>query len=351
MKIAIIGSGFFGSTIALKLSENKKYAITIFEKHNKILQNASKKNQMRFHLGYHYPRSKKTVNEIKKSNKDFKNFYGNSILGNTLNYYSISKKKTKTSLKKYTNFLIRNNLSFKKINNSNFFSSKIDGSFITSEKTLNYNKLYKIVNKRLKKKNIKIKKKTTFLKKDLLKFDKVIICAYQNNNIVLQKLGYKPKYKYRYELVEKIIVKLPSNFKNKSFIVLDGQFVCVDPLLNTGYHLLSSVKFSKIEVLNSMSPKFKNYRKIYVDSDRVKNLKISRFKDFIEDGSKYLPFLKKAKYITSYYIVRTIKSNKEKTDERTNEITKINNKVITILSGKWNTCVSIAKQVQRILNK
>ena len=179
MKIAIIGSGFFGSTIALKLSENKKYAITIFEKHNRILQNASKKNQMRFHLGYHYPRSKKTVNEIKKSNKDFINFYGNSILGNTLNYYSISKKKTKTSLKKYTNFLIRNNLSFKKINNSNFFSSKIDGSFITSEKTLNYNKLYKIVNKRLKKKNIKIKKKTTFLKKDLLKLFDITIYEIQ----------------------------------------------------------------------------------------------------------------------------------------------------------------------------
>jgi len=100
-----------------------------------------------------------------------------------------------------------------------------------------------------------------------------------------------------------------------------------------------------------MFPKFKNYRKIYLDSDKVKNLKISRFKDFIEDGSKYLPFLKKAKYINSYYVVRTIKSNKEKTDERTNEITKIDNKVITILSGKWNTCVSIAKQVQRILNK
>lgn len=351
MKVAIIGSGFFGSTIALKLSENKKFAITIFEKHNKILQNASKKNQMRFHLGYHYPRSKKTVNEIKKSNKDFLDFYGNSILGNTINHYSISKEKTRTSLKKYIKFLLQNRLSFKKIDNPNFFSNNIDGSFITQEKTLNYNRLYKIINKKLKKKNINIKKRTTFLKKDLSKFDKLIICTYQNNNIILKKLGYNPKYKYRYELVEKIIVKLPSTFKNKSFIVLDGQFVCVDPLINTSYHLLSSVKFSKIEVLNSMFPKFKNYKNKYIDRDKVKNLKISRFKDHIEHGSKYLPFLKKAKYVSSYYVVRTIKSNKEKTDERTNEITKIDNKIITILSGKWNTCVSIAKQVQTILNK
>ena len=39
----------------------------------KYYKNASK-NQMRFHLGYHYPRSQKTVNEIKKSNKELSNF-------------------------------------------------------------------------------------------------------------------------------------------------------------------------------------------------------------------------------------------------------------------------------------
>ena len=43
MKIAIIGSGFFGSTIAIQLSKNKEYSITLYERENKILQNASKK--------------------------------------------------------------------------------------------------------------------------------------------------------------------------------------------------------------------------------------------------------------------------------------------------------------------
>ncbi len=42
MKIAIIGAGFFGSTIALKLSE--QHTVHLYEKENNILNGASKVN-------------------------------------------------------------------------------------------------------------------------------------------------------------------------------------------------------------------------------------------------------------------------------------------------------------------
>ena len=61
-KIAIIGSGIFGCTLALVLS--KKYDVSIFEIKNDILNEASKMNQFRFHLGFHYPRSQSTIKEI-----------------------------------------------------------------------------------------------------------------------------------------------------------------------------------------------------------------------------------------------------------------------------------------------
>lgn len=351
MKIAIIGSGFFGSSLAIRLSKNKKFSVTLFEKEKKILQNASKKNQMRFHLGYHYPRSSKTVNEIKKSNKDFIKYYGKSIFGKTDNYYSIAKTKSRTSFKKYKNFLLKNNLKFKQIVNSNFFSKNIEGSFITNEKNLNYKKIYRIINNKLSSGNINLKKKTIFKKEYVKNFDKIILCTYQNNNQIIKDLGFRPKKKYKYELIEKIIIKLPKQFKNKSFIVLDGNFVCVDPLLETNYHLLSNVKHSKIEKTISYFPNFKSKLKTYTDHESIKNIKKSRFKEFISDGSKYLPFLKGSKYIKSLYVVRTIKSHKEKSDERTNEIEKVNQKIISILSGKWNTCVTIAKEIEEMLSK
>ena len=73
MKIAIIGSGFFGSTLAIYLS--KKHKVDLYEKQKNIFNGASSANQFRFHSGYHYPRSQKTVNEIKKSKKDFISFF------------------------------------------------------------------------------------------------------------------------------------------------------------------------------------------------------------------------------------------------------------------------------------
>ena len=76
MKIAIIGSGFFGSTLAIYLS--KKHKVDLYEKQKSIFNGASSANQFRFHSGYHYPRSQKTVNEIKKSKKDFISFFGDS---------------------------------------------------------------------------------------------------------------------------------------------------------------------------------------------------------------------------------------------------------------------------------
>ena len=132
-------------------------------------------------------------------------------------------------------------------------------------------------------------------------------------------------------------------------MVIDGKFVCLDPYVGTKYHLLSDVKYSKLEVIKNKFPKFKNKNKKYLHAGIVKNLKISKFKDFIKHGSLYLPLLKNAKYVGSFFVTRVVKMHKEKTDERLNEITKANKKIISILSGKWNTSVGLAKKLGKII--
>ena len=132
-------------------------------------------------------------------------------------------------------------------------------------------------------------------------------------------------------------------------MVLDGKFVSLDPYLGTNYHLLSDVKHSKIEIVKNYFPFFKNNKKKFLNQGVIRNKKISRFNKFINNCKKYLPFLEEAKYIGSFYVVRTIEINKEKTDERLNQILKINNKIFTILSGKWNTSVGLAKRLKKII--
>ena len=121
-------------------------------------------------------------------------------------------------------------------------------------------------------------------------------------------IGKKIHNKFRYELVEKIAVKLPKKYKKLSFVILDGKFVCIDPYLGTPYHLLSHVKYSKLKVIKSKFSKFPKKYDIPLIKVKSTNIRISKFNKFIKFGSEYLPFLKYAKYMFSYFVVRTVKS-------------------------------------------
>ena len=342
MKIAIIGSGFFGITLGLILS--KKHNVDIYEKENKILCGATSANQLRFHLGYHYPRSQKTILEINKSKDLFTSFYGKKVFGKTFNYYLIAIK-SKVNFKKYKNFLIKNNLFYK--NKGLFIKNKlIEKSIITKEKILNIFNFKKKVLSKIKISKLNLKLKTEFSRKKLKDYDKIIVATYSNNNFILKRLGIKKLSDHKFELVEKIIIKLPKPYTKKSYVVVDGHFVCVDPYLGTKYHLLSDVKLSKLETRIGKFPTFKNKNKKYLNKGIIKNIKISKFKSFIRRSSDYLPFLKDAKYIGSMFVVRTIKKNKEKTDERTSSIHYHSKKILSVLSGKWNNCVYLAKNLK-----
>ena len=135
-KIAIIGAGIYGCTLALIL--NKKFDVYLFEKRNDILNGVSKMNQFRFHLGYHYPRSSKTINEVQNQHREFLKFYGTNIYGQSKNYYSVPRDKTKINFQRYLNILKKNKLYYKKVYKSNYISNKIKGLILTDEKVLDY---------------------------------------------------------------------------------------------------------------------------------------------------------------------------------------------------------------------
>ena len=347
-KIAIIGAGLFGLSAAFILS--KKFKIDIYEKKNEILMGVSGSNQLRFHLGYHYPRATKTIKEVQKNNKEFIKFYGKDIFGNTKNYYGVSKESSKTSFKNYIKFLKKYKLNYKYINLDEL--DAIEGSIISDEINLNIfkikKKIIRLLNKSKNKINLFLNSK--FNKNQLSKYYKVIIATYENNNIILKELGIKPKKKYKFELVEKTIIQLPRKFKSKSYMIIDGKFLCIDPFLGTKFHLLSSNKFSKIEVKEGFFPKFNSRKKILINKGLIANKNLSGFKKYINHGKKYFKFIKLAKYIGSFYLVRVIERNKENTDDRLNRVDFVNKKVITLFSGKWNTSVSVAKELYKKIN-
>ena len=128
-------------------------------------------------------------------------------------------------------------------------------------------------------------------------------------------------------------------------MIIDGQFLCIDPFIGTNYHLLSSNKYSKLEISKGFFPKFKSNLKHFIHKGLIKKKNIPNFKRVLKHGSQYFNFIKEAKYIGAFYLVRAIELNKEKTDERLNRIDFVNKKIITLFSGKWNTSISTAKEL------
>ena len=73
---------------------------------------ASFVNQYRHHWGYHYPRSDKTVQDIRNAIDDFEKLYNGAIVREFPTYYSVAKSGSKTSAEEFIKFCHKHNLPF-----------------------------------------------------------------------------------------------------------------------------------------------------------------------------------------------------------------------------------------------
>lgn len=344
MKILVIGAGLFGTAVAIKIKEKYKNSnVTIVDELSDILNAASGKNQFRTHLGFHYPRSPKTIRECQHSSEEFKKYLSSSFIKSE-DYYAISKKKSKINFQNYIRSLERNNLKFNIIEKNELLKkSEIEGIIKVNEKKISIDLARKKIWKLLNKHSIDVKlNKKVFLNKGLsIKYDKIILCTYDRNNLNLENFGIKNMTEYFYQLVEKIIIKPPTKFLNKSFVILDGPFMCIDPYNNEKKSILGHVEKSVIakQISNShnFNDKFKLLSQYVVDTR--KNGKFNQIK---KDFCRYFNHFENVKYFGSFWVVRcTMKSN---FDHRLTEIlTK--NKIITVFSGKWINCFNTANKI------
>ena len=348
MKIAVIGGGIFGITAAIILG--KEHDVELFEKNDDLLKSASGSNQYRVHRGYHYPRSPDTVIGIVKSENSFKEIFSNSIVNDYEHYYCISKKNSLTSSEKFISFCNKYELEIKKTELDCVNNNSIDLCVIVKESVYDPIKLKKLSFELLKNSNVKIHLNTKVSDEIFDDFDKVVICTYANLNNLLEKF---PNFQneYQFELCEKPVVKLPKSFQNKSIVIMDGPFMCIDPLANTNFHLLCNVQH---EIHQTNIGKFYDIKKEYehlLDNGIIKNPSHTKYEQFIKSTLEFFPEIKNAEYVGSMFTIRAVPPRAEDTDERPTLVTKINEKIISIFSGKITTCVEAANQAKNIIDQ
>lgn len=348
VNIAVIGAGFYGTSIAIEIKKRApNINVDLFEKKKEILKGTSGKNQFRLHRGYHYPRSHKTFIECEASNRSFENFFKDCFIQSN-NFYSISKYQSKIDIDSFLKYLNKVRLPYKFFQNHQLINKEhSQGIVLTNEKIIDIAKTRQFLLKEISKRdiNLLINHNVNIDKNFINKYDHIILATYENNNFLKKNLNIVTS-KYYYQLVEKIIIECPKEYKNFSCVVLDGNFMSIDPFKKK-YHIIGHVTKSVIKSTNSKIGIILNKSQTSKYNDYIfDNSKSSLFPKIKKDFCKYFNNFENVKYCNSFYVIRSTKKNEE--DERTTDI-ELDNKIISVHSGKWINCVEAAKTVSKII--
>jgi len=339
-KVLVVGGGIFGTTSATMLA-NAGYNVTLHEELDDIMKCASNINQYRLHRGYHYPRSKETVTECLDGIKQFKRKYGDSVVNGDINhFYAISSRDSLVSREQYLEFLDEMGLEYN-------LHEPFKGTDLTIEVNeelfdsdgLKTQASYKMDGVGV---NVILNKHTT--KEDFDDYDYIVIATYAKINELLDE-----PIQYQYEVVEKPVVKLPEQYKNKSVVVMDGPFMCLDPYKDD-LHVLGHVKHAIHSTNVGDYPMVLNKDIVgYLNNGVIPNPKFTKIQKFIEAGMEFFEDFDKLEHVGSMFTVRTVLSHRDHDDARPTLVTQEAHNVYTIFSGKIGTCVKVANQlVQKI---
>jgi len=347
-RIAVVGAGIFGVTTALRLSK-QGYRVHLFETKKQILMAASGINQYRLHRGYHYHRSLETALSCRNSSDSFKEEYADAVRDNAEHYYCVAKCESLTSAEELFNFCEELGLEYTIAPLDLIRQDTIDVCVRVRESRVDPESLRSICWNKLDALNIEVRLNTEATKEVISQYDVTVVAAYSGINSLLEDFSEHQRV-YQYELCEKPVVRLPKQFQNKSIVVVDGPFMCVDPFGDTGLFVLGNVVHAIHQTNVGKTPVANSDLDPYLDRGVIKNPRITNFNSFISSAIEFIPGLEAAEHLGSMYAIRTVLPDTDDTDERPTLVQQIEDKVITIFSGKIGTCVEAANQVVNIVN-
>lgn len=335
--VAVVGGGIFGTTAAIQLAKSG-LQITLFEREDDLFKCASGINQYRVHKGYHYPRSKETASSCDKDAELFKRSFRSSIEENHQAYYAIASKDSFITTDQYMEFLDEQDLQYEITENFKGCSLTIKAT----EFLYNPSKLKAIIFDRLQSLDVKISLNTDFdLENFRNNFSHCVIATYSES-------GRFSGETYQFEVCEKPLVKLPSRYKARSVVVMDGPFMCFDPFEGSDMHVLGNVEHAIHSRNIGKTAVVPNQLASYLNSGVIKDPKVTNFPKFLETFERFFEDISEIEHIGSMYTVRTVLPNRDYDDARPTIVTEYNSTMIQIFSGKIVNCVSAAKKVTKL---
>ncbi len=346
--VLIIGGGIFGLTAAIVLGENG-VKVTLVEKQKDIMQGASLVNQNRVHYGYHYPRSKNTVEEALTGLSSFKEFYGNSIYDQFDKYYAIANRGSHLNAEEFYSFCQKLNLPLEEAYPPSgvLNRSMVEACWLTPEPIFDFNKLKQIVIYRIaKNKNIRVVRNSQPLSINNLKEEKeviltngykvrchAIISATYAGIADLVDLFGTDNVKAKFQLCVMPILEMDNPPAPFGVTVMDGPFCSLMP---KGF---SKGEFILYHVTHSVVQAHIGYHSVdWSPIDGFVEL------DIMELSKGFFPLLDEMRLRDSWITTRVVLPEQEMDDARPTLLLDHGKSIYSIFSGKLTTCVDVARE-------
>ena len=376
-KAAVIGAGIFGLYCAIELLKND-FQVDIYEQAKYVGQCASKANQARLHLGYHYPRSRETALQCIRGFHEFQKRFPKSINNRFRQYYAIASKNSKTTPDEYLDFCNNLNLPYEvvkpdeEIINEKLIDLCIEVPEVAFEYSEIINQLVReirglggliLLDHKVISGDIKSRVKTIEYRsrnrneKGLRKYDVVVNASYANINGLNHAFGIR-KEPLVFEMCEMALVSVPQKYNSVGVTIMDGDFCATMPFGFSGYQAIIDVRLTPRERSHCDLPTFKCNKQR--DGCSFENIDLclvcehapsSNIHKIIGVVQQYIPYVKHSKFVETMFVVKTILNYVEDTDARPSIVytyREVENYFV-LFSGKVGTVIHVVGELIRML--
>jgi hypothetical protein len=329
----VVGAGLYGCVIALDLAY-AGHRVDLVERHGGILEGATRANQGRLHRGFHYPRDPATALAARADAELFEARFDGALDRTGRHYYVVAADGSKTSPEEYL-----------------AFAERLGGRPVDPPPWLHNVAACVAVDEPM----IDIRRLRARLHRDLMKagvtihLHKPVAVGYEHlrhDLIVMATYGQPwPWDRLRYQVCETALVELGEHYAGCGVVVMDGEFISVDPMPGTDLHMLYDVVHSVHHVAVGR-PEVPDHLVPLLDRGPVPTWH-THVGAMLGNARRFLAGVGLPRYAGSMFAVRAVLADAEETDARPT-LVREDDRTVWVLPGKLDGCVTAAGRVVAI---
>jgi hypothetical protein len=330
VKAAVVGGGVFGATAAVELARAGA-KVDLFDQANDILTGATARCQARLHHGYHYPRSDTTAAAARDAAPRFADRFRGAVLRGRHHYVIADDSKVPAA--DYLAFCDRLGLPYELVDHP-----QVRGTCLrVQEAFIDVNALRRQLRAELHQRGVNVHLGQRVEPGPQSGYDLTVMATY----------GQPWLRPLRYEVCEVALVQLGRYGAGESFVVVDGDFVSLDPMGHG--HALYDVHHSVHASNVGYAPDIPTPYADLLTRLGPAHTPLSRFEDMTTSASRFLRGIEPGGqgvsiYAGSLFSVRAVLPDVDATDERPTLVER-DGDTVWVLSGKICTALDAAQRV------